>query len=203
RLWDVPPSGRRPGQRGPLPTYGKKRICLAKRAGQTRGWQQVRCVQYGEEVTKTVKTFLATWRPAGGAIRVVLVKEEDDWLPFFSTDPAVGAQEVLEAVADRNAQEQMNKDVKGGWGGGPQQVRNVHSSEGCFNLCLWMYSLVEAWAWDKEEDELANRSDSPWDSEPRRPSHSDKRKALQREILRSEIEAALSGAPGEGQIRAL
>ena len=48
------------------PTYGKKRIVLAKRAGQTRGWQQVECVQYGEKVTKTIKTFLATWRPAGG-----------------------------------------------------------------------------------------------------------------------------------------
>jgi hypothetical protein len=35
---------------------------LAKRAGQKRGWQQVACVQYGERVVKTIKTFLATWR---------------------------------------------------------------------------------------------------------------------------------------------
>jgi hypothetical protein len=28
-------------------------------------------------VSKTIKTFLATWKPAGGVIRVVLVKEED------------------------------------------------------------------------------------------------------------------------------
>jgi hypothetical protein len=33
---------------------------LAKRAGQQRGWQEVECVQYGAQVTKTVKTFLAT-----------------------------------------------------------------------------------------------------------------------------------------------
>ena len=31
---------------------------------------------YGERVTKRYKTFLATWRPAGGVIRVVLLGEE-------------------------------------------------------------------------------------------------------------------------------
>jgi len=39
-----------------------------------------------------------------------------------------------------------------------------------------------------------DRSASPWDSEPRRPSHADKRKALQREILQAEIQAVLSGS---------
>ena len=97
-LWDLPPTQRQRGQRGPLPTYGKHRICLAKRAGQTRGWQQVECNQYGETVTKTIKTFLATYRPAGGLIRVVLVLEEHGWIPFFSLDPAASAQEILEAI---------------------------------------------------------------------------------------------------------
>ena len=41
---------------------------------------------------------------------------------------------------------------------------------------------------------LVDRGGSPWDTEERRPSHADKRKALQREILREEIRAAL----GEG-----
>ena len=84
------------------------------------------------------------------------------------------------------------------WGAGQQQVRNVYSNVGCFNLNLWMYSLVEAWAWDKAEEELVDRSASPWDSEPRRPSHADKRKALQREVLRAEIEAALCRAADQG-----
>jgi len=204
-LWSLPEPPRPGEKRGPgrPRTYGKERISLAKRAGQTRGWQTVECEQYGERVTKTIKTFLATWKPAGGVIRVVIVKEEDGWLPFFSTDPEVSAVEILEAMADRGAHEQMNKDVKEVWGAGQQQVRNVFSSEGCFNLNLWMYSLVEAWAWDKEEDELVDRSASPWDSEPRRPSHADKRKALQREVLRGEIEEALAGSPNPEQIRAL
>lgn len=43
-LRNLPPTQRRPGQRGPLPTYGKQRIDLAKRAGQQSGWQRVACV---------------------------------------------------------------------------------------------------------------------------------------------------------------
>jgi DDE superfamily endonuclease len=203
-LWSVPkpvpPEERGPGR---PPLYGPQRISLAKRAGQKRGWQEVECVQYGAKVTKTIKTFLATWRPAGGMIRVVLVKEEHDWLPFFCVDPEATPQEILEAMADRGAEEQTFKDVKEVWGAGQQQVRNVHSNEGCFNLNLWMYSLVEAWAWNKAEEELVDRSASPWDSEPRRPSHADKRKALQREVLQGEIDEALAGRPSTEKIRAL
>jgi len=46
-LRSLPDLRRRAGQRGPLPTYGKERFNLAKRAGQRRGWQRVECVQYG------------------------------------------------------------------------------------------------------------------------------------------------------------
>lgn len=197
------PNPRRPGQRGRPRIYGQRRISLAKRAGQTRGWQQVECSQYGERVTKQVKRFVATWRPAGGPIVVVLVKEEDGWLAFFCLDPGATAEEVLEAMADRAAIEQTNKDLKEVWGAGQQQVRNVHSSEGCFNLNVWLCSLVEAWAWDKEEDQLVDRSPCPWDSGPRRPSQRDKRKALQRQVLRGEINEALAGRPDKEKMRAL
>jgi SRSO17 transposase len=202
-LWSVPdppPQGR---GRGRPRTYGARRLSLAKRAGQRRGWQRVECVQYGAAVVKTVKTFVATYRPAGGRIRVVLVKEEGGWLPYFSTDPGATPREVLEGMADRGALEQTFKDVKEVWGAGQQQVRNVHSSEACFNLNLWMYSLVEAWAWARPEGALADRGASPWDREPRRPSHADKRKALQREVLAGEIAEALAGRPTKAKIRAL
>jgi hypothetical protein len=202
-LCDLPPTVRQPKQPGPMPTYGKNRICLAELAADPEGWQSVECVQYGEEVVKTIKTFLATWRPAGGMIRVVIVKEEDGWLPFFCTKAEATPEEVLEGMADRNALEQTNKDVKEVWGAGQQQVRNLHSNSGCFNLNLWLYTLVEAWAWARPEEELVDRSASPWDSEPRRPSHADKRKALQREILGAEIEAVLCGRPTKEEIRAL
>jgi hypothetical protein len=202
-LWSLPSTTRRPNQRGPLPTYGKQRLSLAKRAGHPRGWQQVECTQYGERVTKTYKTFLATWRPAGGVIRVVLVREEHGWVPFFCTDPDASVVEVLEAAADRGAIEQTNKDVKEVWGAGQQQLRNVHANVGAFNLNAWMHTVVEAWAWQRSPEELVDRSRSPWDDPTRRPSHADKRKALQREVLRREIEAVLSGPPDTQRFREL
>jgi hypothetical protein len=202
-LLSLPRTKRRPRQRGPMPTYGKKRISLAKRAGQKQGWEQVECVQYGEKVTKTIKTFLATYRPAGGMIRVVIVKEADDWLPLFGTNPAATVVQILEGAADRNAHEQTFHDVKEIWGAGEQQVRNIYSNVGAFNLCCWMYSTIEAWAWERPDAEIVDRSKSPWDDPTRRASHQDKRKALQRLVLRQEIDEALSGAPNPERIREL
>jgi hypothetical protein len=202
-LWSVPSPTRRPGQRGPLPTYGKQRIVLAKRAGQPRGWQQVECVQYGARVTKTYKTFLATWHPAGGVIRVVLVQEERSWVPFFCTDAEATVVDILEAAADRGAEEQTFKDIKEVGGAGQQQLRNIDANVGAFNLNLWQYSTVEAWAWEQSDEAVVDRSASPWDAAPRRPSHADKRKALQREVLRQEIEAVLAEPPNPQRYREL
>lgn len=192
-LLSLPPLGRRRGQRGPLPRYGKQRIDLGKRAGHKRGWQKVECWQYRERVVKTVKTFLATWHPAGGLIRVVIVQEDSGWLAYFCTEPTVSAACVLEMMAGRSAIEQTFKDVKEVWGAGQQQVRNVYANIGAVAVNLICYSMVEAWAWLRSEEELVSRPE--WDREERRPSHADKRRALQREILREEMRAAVGEGP--------
>jgi DDE superfamily endonuclease len=202
-LRSLPSTERKKGQRGAMPKYGKQKYSLAKRAGQKRGWQSVECVQYGKKVSKQVKSFLATWEPVGGAVLVVLVKEEHRWLAFFCTDTSVSVQEVLEVMAERWSVEQAFKDVKEVWGAQQQQVREVYACVGAFNVNLWMYCIVEAWAWDKPAAELVDRSASPWDDQARRPSHQDKRKALQREVLHEEIEAALAGRPSKADFRAL
>jgi hypothetical protein len=201
-LFDLP-GPRLPGQRGRPRTYGTNRIVLADEAQSEEGWEEVGCVQYGEEVRKTVKSFVATWRPAGGAIRVVVVKEEDDRVPLFCTKPEATAKEVLEGAADRGSHEETFKDQKGVWGADEQQVRNLWANVGCFNLCGWAYGLTEAWAWDKPDEELIDRRASPWDCRPRRPSHADKRRALQRLVIGGEIEGFCSARPEAGEIRAL
>jgi hypothetical protein len=193
-LWSLPPVQRRHGSRGPLPTYGKDRIALAKRAGQQRGWQDIACVQYRHAERKRVKTFLATWRPAGGLIRVVLVDETSGWRAYFSTDPVLNAREILELAADRGALEETFKDLKEVWGAGQQQLRNVWANVGAFNINGWLYTAVEAWAWERSHEQLVNRSASPWDAQERRPSHADKRKALQREVLHAETLAVLGAS---------
>ena len=160
---------------------------MAKRAGQQRGWKTLACTLYGETTTKTYKTFLATYAPVGGVLRVVLVKEDHGWLAFFCTDPHASVEEMLETFADRATIEQDFHDVKEVWGSGQQQVRNIWTNLAVYNLNLWMHTLVELWAWDKRHEELCNRHDSPWDDAHRRPSHANRRNALRRHIFQNEL----------------
>ena len=188
-LRSLPPPLRR-GQRrgrGRPPKYGKNSISLAKRAGHRKGWQTMECTTYGKKVTKTYKSFLATYKPVGGVIRVVIVKEEHGWLPFFSTDPQMSAADIIEAFADRATIEQNFHDVKEVWGAGQQQVRNIWTNVAVYHLNLWMHTLVELWAWNRPHAELCDRRASPWDDTERRPSHADRRKALRRHILQTEL----------------
>jgi hypothetical protein len=48
---------------------------------------------------------VATWRPAGGAIRVVLVDEPTGWVAFFCTAVSAPVAEILGAVAARFRQD--------------------------------------------------------------------------------------------------
>jgi len=188
-LRDLPPNPRR-GQRrrrGRPPKYGKNRLSLAKRAAHRQGWQTAECTVYGRTVTKLYKTFLATYRPAGGVIRVVIVEEDHGWYPFFSTDPNATAVEIIEAFADRATIEQDFHDVKEVWGVGQQQVRNIWTNLAVYHLNLWMHTLVELWSWNRSHDELTDRSSSPWDNADRRPSHADRRKALRQHIMQAEL----------------
>jgi len=204
-LWSVPPPPPPPGVRrkspGRPPTYGKHKLSLAKRAAHAGGWQTLEAVLYRERVTKTYKTFLATYKPAGGLIRVVLVQEDDDWVAYFCTDAQATPPAILEAVADRNAIEQDFKDIKEVHGAGQQQLRHYWANVGAYHLCLWLYTLVELWAWQLPGRRLCDRRRSPWDDATRRPSHADRRNALRRRCLEEELRAAQRRRPLTRKIR--
>lgn len=193
-LWSVPkPEVTRPGQpkkRGRKPKYGRQAISLAKRAAHRHGWQTSDFVLYGKTVTKTFKTFLATYVPVGGLLRVVLVRESDGWVAFFCTDAEATVAQILEAVADRAAIEQDFHDLKEVHGAGQQQVRHYWANIAVYHLNLWLHTLIELWAWGQSHKRLCDRSQSPWDDAERRPSHADRRNALRRSCLSVEIQAA-------------
>jgi hypothetical protein len=194
-LFDVPLAPP-PGKRGPgrPRVYGKNKISLAKRAGQRRGWQLVTLTLYGKEVTKRYKTFLATYRPASGLIRVVLVEEEQgDWRAYFCTKADATVTEILEAVADRSAIEQVFHDIKEVHGAGQAQTRNYWSNVAAYHVTLWWHTLIELWAWHQPAKALVNRSESPWDDAERRPSHADRRNALRRQSLTQAFQEAAAG----------
>lgn len=202
-LCSVPPA-RAPGRRGRPRVYGAHRLSLAKRAGAAGGWSTGTFTLYGRTVEKRYKTFEATWRPVGGAIRVVLVDEPAGWVAFFCTDPNASVADILGLVADRFSLETAFRDVKGVVGAGQQQVRRVRANVGAFHVCLWAFTMTEAWAWNRPAEQLvAHRGASPWDHEPRRPSHADKRRAWRRELMAQDIEAVLSAGTDPAQIRDL
>jgi hypothetical protein len=200
-LFDVP-GPRRPGRPGRPRIYGERRIELARRAADRRGWSQGWFDLYGEEVKKRYKTFVATWRPAGGAIRVVLVDEPAGWRAYFCTDVEATVADILGAVADRFSLETAFREVKQVVGAGQQQVRHVWASVGSFLTCLWTYTMTEARAWSRSEGALVDRTASPWDDPTRRPSHADKRRAWRREILAEEIRRLLRPGLGDAEISA-
>jgi hypothetical protein len=150
-----------------------------------------------------MKTFLATWKPAGGVIRVVIVQEEDGWIAYFCTDPQATVKDILEATAGRTAIEETFKDVKEIEGAGQQQLRYWRANVGAYHWCLWGYTVVEWWTWDKASERVCDRHESPWDQEERRPSHADKRKALQAEMLEQEFWRRWGDQPCPPKIRQL
>ena len=196
------PGQRRTGQRGRPRLYGERRIDLAKRAGQRRGWATGTFDLYGEATAKRYKTFVATWRPAGGAIRVVLVEEAHGWVAFFCSDPSAGVADVLGSIAERFTLETAFRDLKEVVGAGQQQTRFVWASIGAFQVCAWTFTMTEAWAWGRPAESLVDRAASPWDDARRRPSHADKRRAWRRDWLRQEIYATLHAGPSTEEIHA-
>ena len=92
---------------------------------------------------------------------MVLVDEPTGWLAFFCTDPAATSADILEAVADRFALETTFRDCKEVVGAGQQQVRFVWASVGAFHVCLWTFTMTEAWAWGRPADGVGGPVGSP------------------------------------------
>lgn len=183
----------RAGQRGRRRKYGKNTLSLASRASRREGWEPISYNARGVMNTVRCKSFLATSRVVGGVIRVVIVEyRRGQWAAYMSTDAQMTAEQIMTAVADRWSIEEAFHDVKEVWGAGEQQVRNIWSNIGCWNLCTWLLTLTDLSSWDDTADQLVDRSDRPWDNALRRPSRADRRRRIAREMLEKDI---LTGLP--------
>src|SRR5262249_53869022 len=128
--------------------------------------------------------------------------EPAGWRAYCCTDASAGVADILGAVAGRFSLEITFRECKQVVGAGQQQVRFLWANIGAFHVCLWTFTLTEAWAWDRKDEELVDRSASPWDKEPRRPSHADKRQAWRRELLVEELGAVLRPGVNDTEIHA-
>ena len=104
---------------------------------------------------------------------------------------------------DRGAIEQNFHDLKEVEGIEQVQLRRYWSNVGAFNLNVWVHTLTEVWAWDRSAAELSDRSDRPWDDAAPRPSHADRRKAVQRTMLEEEFQHLNVPKPWSQKIRHL
>ncbi|TWT77158.1 IS701 family transposase [Neorhodopirellula pilleata] len=182
KLFDLPVN--KIGQRGRPRKYGQSRISLAKRAGHRDGWQTINYLCRGVVSEGRCKTFLATSQIFGIPVRVVLLEHASgNWAAYVSTDTSMSVEAILKIVSDRWSIEEHFHDVKEIWGAGEQQVRNVWSSIGCWHVCGWLYALVELESWEEPSERLVDRSDRPWDTPDRRPSHNDRRRSIARKML--------------------
>lgn len=171
-------------KRGRPRKYGQ-RINLRSKAAERSGWFSINVTLYGRQETKWVKLFKATYRPVGGQVLALIVREDGDcWRAFMCTNLSASPEDILEAVADRCAIEQNFHDLKEIEGAGQQQVRNFWANVGAFHLNMWVHTMIELWAWDKPASVICDRSNSPWDGSPRRPSHADRRRSLRQTVLK-------------------
>ncbi len=203
-LFDLPPQEKRK-RRGRKRKYGVNRISLAKRAAHRHGWHDVTCSVYGSEVVKQAKTFLATHRTFGGVIRVVIVREKTGPRFFYCTDVQASVRAILEAFADRTAIEQVLYDVKTA-----RRERGLGQRPAAGAARLDEHRRLAPQSVDAHAERtvgLAPLRDTtgPPQRLPlgRRPSHADRRKALQAACLQQELTHTLPADPVPPKIKHL
>ncbi|QDU60130.1 hypothetical protein Pan216_09670 [Planctomycetes bacterium Pan216] len=123
------------------------------------------------------------------------------WAAYATSDADMGIGMTLKIVSGRWSIEEHFHDVKEVLGAGQQQVRNLDSNIGCWNLCGWLYAMVELECWDAPAEQLVDRDDRPWDNPGRRPSHADRRRRIARDMLRDALWADLASGPDHPKIR--
>ena len=139
------PGPRRPRRRGRPRVYGGGRIDFWPSRPAASRLDNRGAHLYGKRARKRYKTFVATWRPAGGANRVVLVDEPSGWVAFVFASVSANVAEILSTVADQFSLETIYRNCKEIVEAGQQQVRFVWANIGAFNACLWTFMLTKAW----------------------------------------------------------
>ena len=59
--------------------------------------------------------------------------------------------DILETIADRFSMEITFRECKQVVGAGQQQVRFIWANVGAIHICLWTFTMTEAWAWGRKK----------------------------------------------------
>jgi hypothetical protein len=116
RLYALPPTGRREGQRGPMPKWGKKLPPPRQGGRWTRWWQEGHAFLYGRRRKVLWKEVVCLWRVSGHQVPVkaVVAKVEGYKKRFTLVSSAVALTglQMVELFCARFRQEDGFRDLK-------------------------------------------------------------------------------------------
>jgi hypothetical protein len=116
RLHALPPAQRRPGQRGPLPKWGRKLPPPRQGGRWTRGWHRGHAFIYGRRREVRWKEVVCLWRVSGHdvPVKAVVAKVEGYTKRFTLVTSATGLTglQVVELFCARFRQEDGFRDLK-------------------------------------------------------------------------------------------
>jgi hypothetical protein len=193
-IYDLPPTRRPQGKRGPHPKKGKRLPCPQKlAAGRKRGWTKISVFKQGYPVQRLVLGITCLWYRVcpNVPIRMVIVreptqKEKDDF--FFCTDATVGDAEIVQRYYDRWGVEEAIEEAK--------QFMGFESTQGWCSktvnrqapLAMILVTLVKAWYAHCAPQEPALLPEvMPWYQHKRHPSFVDMLTALRNVLWQHRI----------------
>jgi hypothetical protein len=204
RLHALPPTGRRPGQRGPMPKWGKKLPPPRQGGRWTRWWQEGHAFLYGRRRKVLWKEVVCLWRVSGHQVRVkaVVARVEGYKKRFTLVTSAVGLTglQMVELFCARFRQEDGFRDLKQrlgweecrAWTRNPIERTTQAQWVTMSPLRLLQFRLDAGGCTDWW-------SPPPWNKKKDRPSVLDVERLLRRH--RGEIQRFLSGWLGdEGEV---
>lgn len=165
-LTALPVEGRREGRPRKRGVLLRKPEKLA-RDGRTK-WQVAHAVLYGKLTRIRFKTVDAQWYRAMGVqlLRVVVVECTSGQLPirvFFSSDPTLSVEQILETYAGRWGIEVCFRDMKQHLGFGDSRARTENAVVRTAPLVGLLYSSLVVWfAEGAHGDAIATPPIRPW-----------------------------------------
>jgi len=193
-IYDLPPTRRPKGKRGPNPKKGRRLPCPRKLAARRqKGYQKVTVFKQGYAVQRLVLGITCLWYHVcrGVPIRMVIVrdpngKEQDDF--FFCTDATVPDAQIVQRYYDRWGVEEAIEEAK--------QHMGFESTQGWCSttvhrqapLAMILVTLVKAWyaRCARKEPRLLPKV-MPWYPHKRHPSFADMLTALREVLLHHRI----------------
>jgi hypothetical protein len=193
-IYDLPPTRRPKGKRGPKPKKGKRLPCPRKLAVlRKKGWKKITVFKQGYPVQRLVLGITCLWYHVcqGVPIRMVIVRdpagqEKDDF--FFCTDATVPDEEIVQRYYDRWGVEEAIEEAKQSMGFESTQgwcSKTVHRQA---PLAMILVTLVKAWyARAARREPALLPVATPWYPHKRHPSFADMLNALREVLLHHRI----------------